>query len=163
LLAYLFWHRPRPGVEQEEYEEAQRQFHALLEVESACFWVEQLPFGDGAGYEDWYLVEDWQGLGELNAGAVDARRKGGHDRAAGMVAEGGAGSTPRFKVPSRFPRRQPGSTSHAENRPRTSSPGSKREFPSGNDRWSSGLRRSSASAPAVRPAVPWFLCRLFPD
>ena len=91
MLAYLFWHRPQPGVERGEYEEAQRQFHALLEIESACFRVEQLPFKDGAGYEDWYLVEDWQALGDLNAAAVDAQRNGGHDRAAGMAAGGWGG------------------------------------------------------------------------
>lgn len=103
MLAYLFWHRPRPGVEREEYEQAQRQFQALLEVESACFRVEQLPFGDGAGYEDWYLVEDWQALGELNAAAVDARRKGGHDRAAGMVAEGWGGIYASVRGPAAIP------------------------------------------------------------
>jgi hypothetical protein len=56
LQAYLFWHRPRPGVERDEYEEAQRQFHALLEVESACFRLERLPFAEGPGYEDWQAV-----------------------------------------------------------------------------------------------------------
>ena len=75
----------------------------LLEVESACFWVEQLPFGDGPGYEDWYLVEDWQGLGELNAAAVDARLKGGHDRAAGMAAEGWGGIYASVRGPAAIP------------------------------------------------------------
>jgi hypothetical protein len=88
LLAYVFWHRPRPGVEATRYEEAQRSFHEGLEVVSACFRVERLPFGGGPGYEDWYLVEDWTGLGELNAAAVDAGHRTEHDRAAALVGEG---------------------------------------------------------------------------
>lgn len=88
MLAYLFWHQPRRGVEAEEYEEAQRRFLARLQVPSACFRLERLPFGSGGGYEDWYLVEDWAQLGELNAAAVDARRRGDHDRAAALVGEG---------------------------------------------------------------------------
>ncbi|HET7122245.1 MAG TPA: hypothetical protein VFI17_13460 [Solirubrobacterales bacterium] len=91
MLAYLFWHRPRPNAEAAEYEEAQRRFHQRLELESACFRLDRLPFDDGPGYEDWYLVEDWQGLGKLNEAAVDAHRKGDHDRAAAMAGAGWGG------------------------------------------------------------------------
>jgi hypothetical protein len=103
LLAYLFWHRPRPGVEQLEYEEAQRQFHALLEVASACFRLERLPFDERPGYEDWYLVENWQELGELNTAAVDARRKAGHDRAAAMALDGWGALYASLRGPARIP------------------------------------------------------------
>jgi hypothetical protein len=94
LLAYLFWHRPRPDVEAGEYEEAQRRFHERLEVPSACFRLEELPFQPGsmpgaeAAYEDWYLIENWEQLGELNAAAVDAKRRGDHDRAASLAGNG---------------------------------------------------------------------------
>ncbi len=91
MLAYLFWHRPAPGVEAEEYEAAQREFHAGLEVPSACFHVAELPFDAGPGYEDWYLVEDWSALGGLNAAAIDAVRGPGHDRAAALVGAGWGG------------------------------------------------------------------------
>jgi hypothetical protein len=91
LLAYLFWHRPRAGAKPERYEEAQRRFHERLEVPSACFRLERLPFGKGPGYEDWYLVEDWAGLGDLNAGAIDPRRRDDHDRAAALAAAGWGG------------------------------------------------------------------------
>lgn len=91
LLAYLFWHRPRPGVDAAEYEEAQRGFQARLEVESACFRVDQLPFEDVGGYEDWYLVEDWTALGKLNATAVDPHHRSDHDRAAGLAGRGWGG------------------------------------------------------------------------
>ncbi len=85
MLAYVFWHRPAAGVEREDYEEAQRRFHAEIGVPSACFALAELPFASGAegdGYEDWYLVEDWTALGALNEAAVDGRRRPSHDRAA---------------------------------------------------------------------------------
>lgn len=94
MLAYVFWHRPAPAVEPEEYEQAQRRFHAEIGVPSACFGLAELPFkpgGDGGGYEDWYLVEDWAALGELNEAAVDGQRRPSHDRAAGLVGRGWAG------------------------------------------------------------------------
>lgn len=91
MLAYLFWHQPREGVDLAAYEDAQRSFHAEIEVESACFRVESLPFREGDGYEDWYLVESWAQLGELNARAVDSTRRPAHDRAASMAAVGWGG------------------------------------------------------------------------
>lgn len=92
MLAYVFWHRPRAGADPAAYEEAQRAFHASLAVPSACFRIEALPFGDrGPAYEDWYLVEDWAGLGELNTVAVDAGHRPSHDAAASLSAEGWAG------------------------------------------------------------------------
>lgn len=92
MLAYLFWHRPQSGVDADAYEQAQRSFHASLEVPSACFRLDELPFpvgGEAAdGYEDWYLVEDWSGIGDLNGAAVDAKRRESHDRAAALVGQG---------------------------------------------------------------------------
>jgi hypothetical protein len=103
LLAYLFWHRPRPGVDVAEYEEAQRGFHVRLEVESACFRVDQLPFDDGPGYEDWYLIEDWAALGALNVTAVDPVHRPDHDRAAAMAAEGWGGIYASVQGPASIP------------------------------------------------------------
>jgi hypothetical protein len=103
VLAYLFWHRPQPGVEQEEYEEAQQQFHALLEVKSACFRLDHLPFDDRPGYEDWYLVDGWEALGELNRAAVDPRRRGGHDHAAALVGTGWGGVYASVRGPASIP------------------------------------------------------------
>jgi hypothetical protein len=89
MLAYVFWHQPRPGVEQAAYEEAQRGFHGSLQVPSACFRIAELPFGDrGSAYEDWYLVESWGALGALNERAVDRLHAPHHNRAAAMAAEG---------------------------------------------------------------------------
>ena len=103
MLAYLFWHRPRRGVEAGEYEEAQRRFHTKLEVPSACFRLEELPFEAGTGYEDWYLVEDWQQLGELNALAVDAIHRPDHDRAATLAGEGWGAVYASIRGPASIP------------------------------------------------------------
>jgi hypothetical protein len=91
LLAYVFWHRPAPGVDVGEYEARLREFHATLDVVSAAFRLHVLPWRHEDGYEDWYLVEDWTALGELNAAAVAAARKGEHDAAARLAGEGWAG------------------------------------------------------------------------
>ena len=92
MLAYVFWHRPRAGVDREEYEHALARFHESLADPSAAFRLDRLPFGDGdAGYEDWYLVEDWTALGELNATAVDAAHKTPHDAAAQRAQAGWGG------------------------------------------------------------------------
>jgi hypothetical protein len=89
MLAYVFWHRPRVGLDSADYEQAQRAFHASLEVTSASFRIAKMPFGSGdSGYEDWYLVEDWEKLGELNGSAVDSTRRADHDRAASHAANG---------------------------------------------------------------------------
>jgi hypothetical protein len=88
VLAYLFWHRPRAGVDLAAYEDAQRSFHASLNTASACFRLAELPFESGGGYEDWYLLESWRGLGELNEAAVNSACRSHHDLAASMSANG---------------------------------------------------------------------------
>jgi hypothetical protein len=93
VLAYVFWHRPRAGVGADEYEAALRGFHeSLRPLRSASFRVAELPFdAAGGGYEDWYLVDDWAALGELNAVAVDSGHRTPHDAAAARSAEGWGG------------------------------------------------------------------------
>ncbi len=91
MLAYLFWHRPQAGADPAEYERAQQAFPTSIETPSACFRLAHLPFADEPGYEDWYLVDDWQGLGELNQAAVDRVRRPAHDRAAAIATTGWGG------------------------------------------------------------------------
>jgi hypothetical protein len=91
MLAYVLWHRPRVDVGREAYEESLRRFHASLGVRSASFRLRELPFSKLDGYEDWYLVDDWAALGELNAAAIDQRRRGSHDLVAGLSADGWGG------------------------------------------------------------------------
>jgi hypothetical protein len=91
VLAYLFWHRPRTGVDPDAYEEAQRIFHRELGADSACFRLSALPFAEDGGYEDWYLVGDWAELSELNERAVDERRRPHHDEAAELAGDAWGG------------------------------------------------------------------------
>ena len=91
MLAYVFWHRRREGVAPAGYEESLRRFHDLLDVPSASFRLLELPFATLDGYEDWYLVEDWQALGALNADAVDDLRRDAHDTIAHLAGEGWGG------------------------------------------------------------------------
>jgi hypothetical protein len=102
MLAYVFWHRRSPEIDQGVYEEALGAFHRALGGEapngflrSIAFRVTQLPFGNPAplpaGYEDWYLVEDWRALGILNEAAVSGAIRGPHDRVAAL-SEAGVGA-----------------------------------------------------------------------
>lgn len=88
MLAYVFWHQPKAGVDRGAYEAAQRGFHERIGVPSGCFRIDRLPFAGDGGYEDWYLVEDWAGLGLLDDAAIGGARRGDHDRAAGLAAAG---------------------------------------------------------------------------
>lgn len=105
MLAYIFWHWPRPQVAKGEYEADLVAFHGALAAEpppgfrrSLTFRVGPLPWlGDGVGgYEDWYVVDDSAALDPLNAAAISGRRRPSHDRAA-QAAAGGAGGLYRFQ------------------------------------------------------------------
>ena len=104
MLAYVFWHRPRPGADRDEYEDALARFHSSLDNPSASFRLDALPFGDGEpGYEDWYLVDDWAALGELNVAAVDAAHRPRHDAAAELAAHGWGGVYALLRGPAEPP------------------------------------------------------------
>jgi len=92
VLAYVFWHRRDARVAVAEYEARLDAFHAAIGVPSAWFAVRGLPWiPGGAGYEDWYLVEDFAALGEVNERAVSGPRQAPHDAAAAAAAWGIAG------------------------------------------------------------------------
>lgn len=100
MLAYVFWHWPRPAVPLREYELRQRRFHAaLLEApppgfeRSTCHSIAALPWTNDVGqaYEDWYLVRDSAALDPLNDAAVTGRRRTPHDEAAAAAGGGTAG------------------------------------------------------------------------
>jgi hypothetical protein len=100
LLAYLFWHWPRSGAHPTTYEADLLKFHAALAtwpspgfVRSATFAVGDVRWlpGHHDSYEDWYLVDDWTALGELNRAAVGPVHAGPHDQVAHRAAGGTAG------------------------------------------------------------------------
>ena len=99
MLAYVFWHRPRTGVDIDAYEGALRAFHEALGAEaidgfhgSATHAVDALPWlGEGAAYEDWYLLEAAFGLDGLGAAATSGRMKEPHARVAAMTGAMAAG------------------------------------------------------------------------
>ena len=99
MLAYLFWHEPRPGVDPERYVARLQAFHQALKtapppsfVRSWSVRLDDAPWGDGGPrYEDWYLVEDWAALGTLNAAAVRAPREDAHDAIATLATNGAGG------------------------------------------------------------------------
>ena len=100
LLAYVFWHWPRSGADPATYEADLLRFHAALAarpspgfVRSATFAVGRVSWlpGHHDSYEDWYLVDDWSALGDLNRAAVGPAHAGPHDRIAHQAAGGTAG------------------------------------------------------------------------
>lgn len=82
MLAYLFWHVPRAGVDPRDYETALVGFHADLRASppaglegSATYRTSELPWLDGrAGYEDWCFVASSAVLDTLNQAAVKPER-----------------------------------------------------------------------------------------
>jgi hypothetical protein len=103
VLAYVFWHRPRNPDAVEAYEHAQIAFHRSLAhsrpvgmCASAAFRLAEIPWlpaaagASGAGYEDWYLLEDFAALGVLNEAAVGHGHRTSHDDVAHRYGDGTA-------------------------------------------------------------------------
>ncbi len=99
LLAYLFWHWPRPGAPITTYETDLLRFHASLTADPPAGFVRSATFavavswlpGIRGSYEDWYLVQDWAALGGLNRAAVGPAHTRPHDQVAHQAAGGTAG------------------------------------------------------------------------
>jgi hypothetical protein len=106
MLAYLFWHRPIPGVDPSAYEAALRGFHESIReapaeviLSSACYRLDRVPWltaaegnhADEPGFEDWYLVPDSAALDRLNEAAISARHRSFHDTAAALAGDGAGG------------------------------------------------------------------------
>jgi hypothetical protein len=100
MLAYLSWHRAAAGVEPAAYEQALERFHRSLAHRppsgfrgSATFRLAELAWlpsdepgaGDRAGYEDWYLLDDWSAVGVLEEAAVSRGHFTAHDRVAKLA------------------------------------------------------------------------------
>jgi hypothetical protein len=99
MLAYLFWHEPRPEVGHDRYVAFLQAFHGALRaapppsfVGSWSVRLDAAPWeAGGPRFEDWYLVEDWAALGTLNDAAVRAPREDAHDAIAALATNGAGG------------------------------------------------------------------------
>ncbi len=87
-LAYVFAHRPAPGLQAGVYEAALRRFHAALASAHPNGFLESTTYRVGDGYADWYLVGNSAALDVLNDAAVSGVRGPAHDAAARMAADG---------------------------------------------------------------------------
>jgi hypothetical protein len=109
MLAYLTWHRPAVGVDAAAYEHALERFHRSLAHRppsgfhgSAAFRMPVVPWleggldgGDGPGYEDWYLLEDWSAVGVIEEAAVAAAHTSAH---AGIAALAGGETAAIYRL-----------------------------------------------------------------
>ena len=99
MLAYVFWHVPRPGALARVYESAHGEFHSVLNAADVpglravrVFKLDAIPWLDGqAGYEDWHLLEDSSALDVLDRAAISGARQRPHDSIAAMAGAGTAG------------------------------------------------------------------------
>jgi len=88
VLAYVFFHRPAPGVETPIYETALRKFHSALTVAPPVGFIGSSTYRVGGGYADWYLVESSAALDLLNQAAVNEARSATHDVVAHLASDG---------------------------------------------------------------------------
>jgi hypothetical protein len=99
VLAYLFWHCPRPEVAAATYENALSAFHrSLLQSRPQGFLgsfivaLDEVPWlARGAGYADWYLLESSADLDVINRAAVTGAREAPHNTVAQLAQDGIAG------------------------------------------------------------------------
>jgi hypothetical protein len=100
MLAYVFWHWPKPDVDPAQYERDQRAFHHALAAAAPGGFRNSLVFrvggeapwlGGAPAYADWYLLETSTALDELNAAAVSGICEQPH-RALTVAMSAGAGS-----------------------------------------------------------------------
>lgn len=109
MLAYVFWHVPRPGIEVRDYEALHLAFHDALWAAPLpglhalrVYRLARIPWLDppGPGYEDWHLLADSAALDGLNEAAITSARLLPHDRVAAQAAAGTAGLyAPRLGSP----------------------------------------------------------------
>jgi hypothetical protein len=96
MLAYVFWHRPAPGVAPEAYATVIDRFHRSIAARPPAGFVHSASFqapppnwlGEAPAFEDWYVVEDFAALGVLNEAAVGRGHLTAHDAAARHAGPG---------------------------------------------------------------------------
>jgi hypothetical protein len=100
MLAYIFWHWPRPGLPPRDYEDRLEAFHAALSRSPSAAFSRSVVFRAGrapwlpedrTAYVDWYLLDGSAGLDPLNEAAVAGGCRLPHDEAARHVEGASAG------------------------------------------------------------------------
>jgi hypothetical protein len=99
MLAYLFWHTPKPDVAIAGYERDLVAFSRALSGldcpglrRIASFRISAVPWlGDAPGYEDWATVDGASALETLNARAVAGAMAAPHAAVAGRMGVGHGG------------------------------------------------------------------------
>ena len=103
MLAYVFWHYPRAGINGLDYETALLEFQRVFRKAGDCvgiqsFRLDAVPwFNAGSpSYMDWHVVEDSAKLDGVNAHAVSGERLIPHNAVAAMTG-GSTGCLYRFE------------------------------------------------------------------
>ena len=100
MLAYVFWHRPRPEIERGQYLDQLTKFHQILAANkppgfqrSVVFRIQNANWlnTDGEVYEEWYLLDDSAAMDPLNDAAVSGVCEEPHNRVAREAADGTGG------------------------------------------------------------------------
>jgi len=106
MLAYVFWHWPRPEIDRRTYEEDLKAFHRTLHDHksdgfnySSVFHIDKPNWlnTNGAAYEEWYLLNDSAAMDKLNYAAVNGACEAPHNRVA-YQAENGTGGLYRLRA-----------------------------------------------------------------
>ena len=100
MLAYVFWHWPQPGIDQDTYVDHLSAFHQTLASNKPPGFQHSVVFRiHGAGwlntqgdaYEEWYVLDDSAAMDPLNEAAVSGACEEPHNRVAREAADGAAG------------------------------------------------------------------------
>src|SRR5262245_59317215 len=97
MLAYVFWHWPRPQIERGQYLDHLPAFHQTLAANKPLGFQRSVVFRiqganwlntDGEAFEEWYLLDDSAAMDRLNDAAVSGVCEEPHNRVAREAADG---------------------------------------------------------------------------
>ena len=100
MLAYVFWHWPRPDIERGQYLEHLAEFHRILATNKPPGFQESVVFSiqnanwlntDGEAFEEWYVLDNSAAMDPLNDAAVSGVCEAPHNRVAREAADGTGG------------------------------------------------------------------------
>ncbi len=100
MIAYVFWHWPRPEVERGAYLDHLADFHRTLALhkpegfrQSIVYRIEGAGWLNTAGeaFEEWYLLDDSAAMDRLNDAAVSGACEEPHNKVARAAADGTGG------------------------------------------------------------------------